>query len=298
MKTSRLFWGAFFVSLGLLLLADRYDLFTLGWEEVWRFWPLLLIFLGAAMLFRTSHFRTLAIVLGGLALALLVAAFLSFAWGGRDWETRRESRGESFTLPIGDSIKDASLVFQGGAGVLEVREDSSALLQATTHTDYGSYTYEVDSSDGAARIRVAFEGGRKGWRIGWLENDALLLLHPRPSWDLDFELGASRIDLDLTKLAVEHLHIKMGASRSTIRLGDLAPESEVEIEAGVSSLTIEVPEALGCRLRLDAPVSGKKIHGFTKVGDGEYETDNASTAEKRANIFLHAGVSSIRVNRL
>jgi hypothetical protein len=70
------------------------------------------------------------------------------------------------------------------------------------------------------------------------------------------------------------------------------------VNAGASSIRIEVPESAGCRVRVEAPLSGKRLPGFEKVGKGEYETENFSSAEKKISLLLHAGVSSIRVTRV
>jgi hypothetical protein len=144
---------------------------------------------------------------------------------------------------------------------------------------------------------VSFEGGHRNWRIGRLDNYAIVRLHSRPAWNLDLNLGAARIDLDLTQLTVEHLSLNTGATRARIKLGDRAKESEVEVNAGASSITISVPESAGCELRVDAPLSSKHFRGFTKVADGEYRSENYSSAEKKISVSVHAGVSSVKVER-
>jgi hypothetical protein len=48
---------------------------------------------------------------------------------------------------------------------------------------------------------------------------------------------------------------------------------------------------------VEAPLSSKRLPGFTKVRDGIYQTDNFGTAEKSIRINVEAGVSSVRVTR-
>ena len=297
MKSGRIFWGIFFVLAGLLLLADRYDFFTIGWEHLWRIWPLVLVCVGAAILLRGSRYRWVALVLGGACLALLVASVLSLSWVGGNWETHRDAREQTFAIPLGQTPGRATMEFEGGAGSLEMRSGDSSLFEATTHASFGEYTFDYDSTGGRSNIRVSFDGGNRKWRIGKLDNYAIVRLHSRPAWNLDLNLGAAKIDLDLSQLTVERLNLNTGATRARIRLGDRAKEAEVEVNAGASSITIDVPESAGCELRIDAPLSSKHFRRFTKVGDGEYRSENYSSAEKKITISVHAGVSSVKVER-
>jgi hypothetical protein len=287
----------FFVLVGLLLLADRYGFFTIGWEELWRFWPLVLVFIGAAILLRGSKYRWGALALGGVLLALIIVSVLSFSWVGGDWTLRRDVREQSFSIPFRDSVRNASLTYEGGAGALEVREGSGQLFDATTHASFGEYTFEYDSSGNTDEIHVYFEGQRRHWRLGRLDNYAIVTLHAKPVWALDLNLGAAKIDLDLERLAVERLRLKTGAATAKIKLGALAKQADVDVEAGASSVRIDVPESVGCEIRVEAPLSSKRFPDFKKVGDGEYQTENYYSAEKKISIAVRAGVSSVRVSR-
>jgi hypothetical protein len=81
--------------------------------------------------------------------------------------------------------------------------------------------------------------------------------------------------------------------------GSLRREVDVDIEVGLGVLTLVVPELVGARLsyeeswisRLDC---GK---GFTLVEDGEYITENYSSASGRMNIRVESGFGSVRIHR-
>lgn len=144
---------------------------------------------------------------------------------------------------------------------------------------------------------MTFEGPRHKWRLGRFSHDAVVALNPGPAWDLDFSLGAARVEMDLSSLIVDRLKLENGAARTTIRLGNRGKETGVDIQAGASSIRIEVPEAAGCEVHVEAPISSKKFPGFMKTGDGEYRTENYSTAQSKISISINAGVSSIKVTR-
>src|SRR6266542_2674398 len=75
----RLFWGLFLIPLGaipLLVRANAIDVGSAG--QAWRFWPLILVAVGLALLIGRSRasivaMALLAIVLGGIAGAVLAS---------------------------------------------------------------------------------------------------------------------------------------------------------------------------------------------------------------------------------
>jgi hypothetical protein len=297
MKPGRVFWGVFFVLLGFLLLAARFGFFTIVWTDLWRFWPLVLVLIGGALLLRGSKYSMLMLGLGGGLLAILLVSLFTFSWIDGDWETSRDSREQTFTVPYDTVTQRASLVYEGGAGTVEVHGGAQGLFDANTRTSFGEYLFSVDSIGEGKEIRMTFEGGGHKWRIGRLDHDAVVALRAGPVWDLDMSLGAAKVDLDLSALTVDRLKLENGAARATIRLGDRGKETIVNIDAGASSIRLEVPESAGCELRVEAPLSSKRFPGFEKLGDGEYRTENFSSAERKISVTIHAGVSSIRVTR-
>jgi hypothetical protein len=71
----------------------------------------------------------------------------------------------------------------------------------------------------------------------------------------------------------------------------------VNIHAGVSSISVQVPESAGCAISAESGLSSKTFNGFVDRGDGDYRTENFDNASRK--IFLHfkAGVSSLKVVR-
>jgi hypothetical protein len=297
MKPGRVFWGVFFVLLGFLLLAARFGFFTIVWTDLWRFWPLVLVLMGGALLLRGSKYSMLMLGLGGGLLAILLVSLFTFSWIDGDWETSRDSREQTFTVPYDTGMQRASLVYEGGAGTVEVHGEAQGLFDAKTRTSFGEYLFSVDSIGEGKEIRMTFEGGGHKWRIGRLDHDAAIALHAGPVWDLDMRLGAAKVDLDLSALTVDRLRLENGAARTTIRLGDRGKETSVNVDAGASSIRLEIPESAGCEIQVEAPMSSKRFPGFEKLGNGEYRTENFSSAERKISINIHAGVSSIRVTR-
>ena len=82
-----------------------------------------------------------------------------------------------------------------------------------------------------------------------------------------------------------------------IRLGDKMPAANVDIEAGVASVTLEIPESVGCEMRMDGALNAKNMDGLSKIGDGLYRTANFDTATKKVIVHYEGGLTSINIKR-
>ena len=74
-------------------------------------------------------------------------------------------------------------------------------------------------------------------------------------------------------------------------------KTTLNIDAGASSIDIQVPRASGCDVRLSTVLSGKSLNGFEKVEHGHYQTENFTEAEHKIYIKMDAAVSSTSIIR-
>jgi hypothetical protein len=190
------------------------------------------------------------------------------------------------------------LSLDAGAGSFTIAQTCTSLIEARTSSSIGSYEFRTESTDSSAQVYATMEGHKAGWRTRGWRNRVDLRLNERPEWRLDLDIGAAEVDLDMRPYKVQSLDLDAGAAKVVIRLGALARESDISINAGASSVRLEVPEAAGCEIRVDAPLSSKKFPGFTRIGDGVYRTENFDTADHKITIRLDAGVSSLKVRRV
>jgi hypothetical protein len=141
------------------------------------------------------------------------------------------------------------------------------------------------------------EGRRRGWHIAGFDNEAIVRLNALPSWDMDVEVGAAKVDFDLSSFNVRHLRLSCGAATVRLKIGSRAEEADLRVNAGASSIHIEIPQTAGCEIRVDAPLSSKHFDGFSKVRSGLYRTPNYESAARKIMLSVDSGVSSVRVDR-
>ena len=298
---SALFWGIFFLVIGGLFLLSNLGIFDVNWDTIWRLWPLILIFWGLTIVVGRQRPPAWAVVLMILLIVFMVIAAFTSAWFNRDfdmsWNGSRELNTQTFEEPYAPTTEHATFRLQSGAGKFYIRDTTNQLIRATTEVSFGKYALSREQSDNIAYVTLDFEGRSRHINFGGMRNRAEVQLNVKPTWDITVEVGAATVNFDLSPYKVDQLRVSAGASSMKFRLGDRSEETRVKIETGASSTTIEVPQSVGCELRLATTLSGKKVSGFEKVSSNRYQTPDFDSAKKKIYIDVQAGVSQIRVSR-
>lgn len=275
--------------------------FYVEWGWMWKFWPLVLVAWGIVMLLGNKQpGRTVVVVLLALGVALFVAGIFNFGWmwHSHDWQADARQYDQELTQPYDSTVHRASFTFQSGAGEFIIDDTTHQLIDASTHSSFGEYICDAEKVEDTQRVTLQLEGNQHRWWGGRMMNRARIRLNPAPVWDMRFDVGASSLDVDLSRYAVERLVVSAGAASINLTLGDKAEVSRVSLKSGVSSLQLRVPDPVGCEIRAETPLSSRNFHGFTKVRSGVYQTENFDSAAKKIYIDVHAGVSSVSVRRV
>lgn len=297
MRTGRLFWGSLFVIIGLVLLLERLNILSLDWDFGWNLWPVVLILLGIAFLVRNKPVRWVLAVLGALVLASLFLSIFSFTWVPGWRGADRAPVSQKFAEPYDPAIRRATLSLDAGAGSFVLGDTTAELLAAATRSSFAEFTLAVERGSDSAEARFTMKEHKVRFHGPHGGNRAEIRLNAAPRWDFDIDVGAASVDVDLSPFMVEKLKLDVGASRIDLKLGSRAATTDVDVDAGVSSIRISVPESSGCEVRLDAPLSSKRLPGFQSANKGVYRTENFDSSDRKIFVRVDAGVSSIRVSR-
>ena len=299
MKTSNVFWGVLLLVLGGMFLLDNLDIVCISLGEVWKFWPLILVFWGISALVKDTRARWIVAAVSAVVVAVLAYSFFSFRWVGcHGDDVDAVVEAQHLSEPYDSSITSASLTIGAGAAKLILGGTSDQLVDAQTRSSIGDCVLTSSGSEGRRDVDLEIPG--KGHRLsfGRVTNEATIRLHPAPTWDISLGAGAASAELDLRPFDLKNVNIEAGATSVKLSLGMPKKETEVRIEAGASSITIEVPEQAACAISIDAPLSSKHFEGFEKIESGRYETEGFSEGAGKINISIEAGVSKVRVVRI
>jgi hypothetical protein len=180
-----------------------------------------------------------------------------------------------------------------GAGKLTLRGGSEKFIDGTFESNVTGLTKTESLSNTTQEIDLEMRGQWRGFRS--TRNELELELSKDLPTDLFIDSGAMDMQLDMTEVMLQRLSIDTGASNLDLDLGDLVALSEIQVKAGASSVNISVPRTVGVKLNIDAGLTSKTFEDFTRVDENVYESDDYDKAEKKIEIDLDLGVSSLTV---
>lgn len=305
MKTSHIFWGILFIGLGLLILINNFSTLFMDWATIWKLWPLVVILLGVSLLVRHKYGKSF--IAGLAAVILALAIFASFKTAthifSNDFEVVFGDEGNGnyvitdYTEQFDSTLEFATLNFDAGAGTFKILNSTENLFDAKTEgrKDYFDLTrYDSDSS---SNIDFGMHKPRIRFGFSSYKNKVEMNLNPQPVWDLYFDVGAAKMDFDLSEVRTKKIDIDMGAASIKLKIGKSFPETFVKIDAGASDIDIFVPEESGCEINTDDVLSSNNFEGFVLKESDTYRTSNFDEAAKKIYIEIDCGVSSISVKR-
>jgi hypothetical protein len=267
-----------FIAGAILIILGIFSIFQVGLDALgvpfriwWVFWPLVLIGLG------------LWIVTG-------------FSRGGFSASPR-----EKATVPL-DGAQSASVTVHHGAGRLIIGAGAAegellsgsfgGGLDSSRSVDGGRLSVDMKVRDRVVSHYI-FGPWNRGW-VGALDWD--FNLNPSLPLVLRLETGASESRLSLTDLQVRELHLKTGASSTTIDLPANAGFTRVRVESGAASVRLRVPQSVAAVIQVRSALAGIHVDAsrFRRAGGG-YSSADYETAKNKIEIDVETGVGSVEI---
>ena len=298
MKSGKMFWGFFLLALGALLLLTKYEVIHASFGFVWDVWPLIFVFWGAMVIFRHSLVRPIISALFGIFLALLIFGIIEN--GFFEFNCGDDSDGkysEVYNTNYNPNIKYAQLELNDGAGTFSIVKTTDKLVEGKANGSFAEYNFDTSTDDSTAYVNFHLDKRNGNFFRGKFRNHLDLSLNPNPIWDMIFNIGASKGKIDLSEYKVKNVDFHTGASNLHMKLGDKFNNTDVNVEMGVTELTIDIPKNSGCSVHGDMVMIARSFQGFVKKESNSYETDNFNIAQNKVIINVHGGVSSFTINR-
>jgi hypothetical protein len=198
-----------------------------------------------------------------------------------------------------DFIQKANFHLEGGAGSFTLAGNTQRLFEANTKSTLVGFlsNTSINKLDNSATINLKMEDGNVRIKNGEISNQAKIQLNEKPIWNIDLGIGAGKGNFDFSNYKIEKLKVSTGVADMDIKMGDKIATSNVDIEAGVASITLEVPNTVGCELHIDGALNAKNIDGLEKVSNGLYRSAGYDDAAKKIIIHFEGGLTSINIKR-
>ncbi len=288
----RIVVGLIIIFIGVVYLAQAN-----GWAGIdvnlnWdRLWPLIIVFIGLSMLGGKGWMSgTIGIIITIAILA--IAALLIFTPADN---TNKSVTTDTIAISKEANATSAVVDIKAGAGNLTIKEGASDLVNGTLESNVTKISTSSTLNDNIQSVTLK-EDAYSWSGIGHKTNDLDLTLNESVPVKLSLDTGAMSMNLDLKKINAEEININTGASSMDLALGDIPALAKLNIDAGASSFNMSLPTGVGVKIKIDAGLSSKDFPNFNKIDDNNYETADYASAQKKIEMDLDMGVSSINID--
>jgi hypothetical protein len=313
MKYKHLFWAIILISIGLLFLLGNFGIIHFNWLSFWRLWPLILIFWGIAILPLKDIYKFILLI---VFVVLTIVFFnkidkttpwyLHFHHGFSDkdfklWDSEKDNdatynyKDQNLVVPFDSLSVKGVLNLDAAAGNFSISGITNDFLAFSKSGDIGNY--ELTSSDLKGIKTITLKMNEGSVRRNIKKNSVEIRLNKEPSWNLNLDIGAAKMDMDLSDYKLDTAEFDAGASSIEIKLGDKKPLTVVTFDAGASSITILVPKTSGCRVSSESFMISKEFEGLEKAGDNVYQTPSFTSSKNKILITVKTAISKIRIER-
>ncbi len=292
----RLFWPIILIGVGAILLFSNLGwIHGNPWTIVFQLWPVLLIALGLEILFGgatgwravVSGLLGLALVGGILWILVTQPVIPGLNFGSSNLQTTNVSQ------PLnGIESARANISFGAGTNKIDALSDSSNLIEGQLQT-YNPPTFSVSTSGGRADIRLA-PGSTTVFIPPFSPEEKWNVgLNPTVSYQLSLDMGVGQSNIDLTKLLVSGGEIDGGVGTTELSLPGRGT-FKLNINGGVGTIKIYVPSNLAVHAEVHGGLgSFNRLLRMQEVSHDVYETSGFSTAENAVTLIIDGGVGSI-----
>lgn len=299
MKYKNLFWGIVLILLGVMYILKKLDVIWFSWRDIVSLWPLLLVLWGISLLPLKSLYKLLASLLAIAAMVLIIYFnpgrwHSGWIWFGDVFQIEGESFKQSFHH---DELSEfATLELDAVAGTFTIEKTTDRLIYFSHRGADINYYMNSALDDNSQRIKIGPEN-KENQYSHYPSQEVEIKLNPETVWELEIDAGAAEVDLDLRPFIVSEIVINGGAAAIDLKIGDRSDNVNILIEAGVSTLVIEVPKEFACEINTDTFLSSNELSGFDKVSGSTFVSPNFTTAEKNIFINFESAISSLKVLR-
>ncbi len=207
----------------------------------------------------------------------------------------RNFKDQKLSVPFDTISLKGVLNLDAAAGNFNLMDTTADFLSFSKTGDIGNYELTSSDKNKVKDISLKLTDNHTSGTIK--ENKVVIRLNPKPAWNLNFNIGAADMNLDLSRFRIDTATFDAGASSMEIRLGEMNPRSVLTFNAGASSIDVKIPKTAGCQVSSESFLVSKTFDGFEKKGDHIYQTANFKSSKSKIYITIKTAVSSINITK-
>jgi hypothetical protein len=300
------------IGVGVLFLMTRWMPDFDPWPVLWKYWPLLLILVGAGMFWDIAQRRNnpehapvfpIGSTIGTVAF-LLVLGFL--IWHARGLTARHDwmhvsagtgKHGHENQVVELKGAKAVHMTVHMPSGELYIQGGATHLMEGDFYQGASWAAPSVDYSveDGVGSLTINQESANQ--LVTNSDNTWKLKVSNEVPLELEIDVGAGRGDLNLAKVDLTRLEVNIGAGQANIDLtGERGKDLEAEIHGGVGEAVLRLPKNVGVVATVHGGLGSVDVHGL-KEEDGQYTNAAYGKAPSTIHLTVEGGIGHIKLEQ-
>ena len=326
-------WAFVLIAIGVVwLLREANVLTNANLAILFRFWPVILIGLGLALLVgRSSSQLSTLIILGTLALLIVVMLVGPSVGLAQNVQVKTAQYEE----PLGDT-QAARINLSASIAHMTVDplQGSDSLFEADIEY-VGDISFSGEGSGSGKVLTLENRGENVSWNplsfLNWVggsneDIDWAIRVSPDVPIDLNVTLGVGGGELNLDAIELTSLHVNTGTGGVSVSLPNVDEPYQARIETGTGGGAIRLEEGAAVRLLLSSGTGGMEVdvpdgaavrviasvgtgsinvpQGFNRIGgsedrfigdSGTWETEDFNTSDRQIIIEYNGGTGGLEI---
>lgn len=290
----RWFWGTILILFGLIALGLNTNIINHSQlSQLGQLWPLLLVIYGAGLIFHRFKYGWVLTLLIIFCSLCFTTAVLKDRISYKPYSGPRQHY--KFSEDLKATTQDSKLTINSGAVDLNISDTHNYLISGQLNSNYLKPNLIVNYNDTQATSTLNTDSSFDFWPHG--KNEFNVKVSDQTPTKLVVNVGASKIDANLSNILLKELTVNSGASDINIRLGNQTRNgAKIDFSSGASSIKILVPKSIGIEAKNNSPISSFSFKNSQKIDSKTYKSDNYGSSEKKIEIDISSGASSIEIN--
>jgi hypothetical protein len=248
------------IGIGVLFLMTRWMPEFDPWPVLWKYWPLLLILVGAGMFWDSAQRRSnpqtaplfpVGSTIGTLLFILVLGFLIWHVRGPRhhDWMHVSAGTGRHSHQAQTVDLKDAKAVHMTvnmPAGELHIEGGATQLLEAdfAQGPSWAAPSVDYEVENGVGNLSINQQSASQLMTNS--DNTWKLKVNNHVPLELEIDVGAGQGNLNLANVDLTRLELNIGAGQANVDLtGERGKDLQADIHGGVGEAIIRLPKNVG-----------------------------------------------------
>ena len=296
------------IGFGALMLLWRWLPGLYPWPVLWKYWPLILVCIGAGMLWDRAQRPTdsaearpfpIGSALGALAFILIMGLLIarSYHRNAHDFSPYSSARNQTTKTIDKGAAKAVKMNLQMSAGQLHLEGGSDHLLQAAFNYDGAWNAPSVDYSVDGTQGELTIEQQSQNQFSFKTDNTWNLKVSDSVPLELKIDIGAGHGDLRLAKVDLSELELNIGAGQANVDLtGERGKDLRATIHGGVGEAIVHLPKNIGVIAEVHGGLGSIDVHGLTKE-EGQYVNAAYGKSPSTIHLTVEGGIGHIELDQ-